>query len=136
MAKGTEINDFDTWNKIKKRLFFKERSPNCKRCDVWLCNIGRNIGVEQSCRNGFFVRPVLVLRIFNSDMFLGIPITSSNKNTFDEYYYDLRHVPKINGSAILSQIRVFDNKRLIRRIARIDEATIEKIRNRIISHIL
>jgi len=136
MAHDVSIDDFDSWNEIKKKLHCKSRSPDCKKGDIWLCNIGRNIGVEQSCRNGFFARPVLVLRVFNKDMFLAIPITSSDKNLTKKYHYDLRYIEKIRGYAILSQIRVFDNKRLLRKITKVDSSVIQNIKNLLMRYVI
>jgi mRNA interferase MazF len=126
--------DFDKWNEIKKKTDAKIIKPNCKKGEIWWCVIGKNIGVEQGCKSGLFNRPVLVIRVFNSKMFWGIPITSSDEKSKKEnskYYYNLQSVRKIKGFASLSQMRLFDNKRLIRKITKIEREIIEDIKYRI-----
>ena len=41
--------------------------------DIWWVSVGVNVGFEEDGKNDNFVRPVLVLKKFNNDMFLGIP---------------------------------------------------------------
>ena len=40
---------------------------------------GKNIGFEQNGKGSNFVRPILVLRKFNSSIFWGLPLTTIKK---------------------------------------------------------
>ena len=76
--------------------------------------MGKNIGYEQDGKGDEFLRPVVIYKKFNKNMFLGIPLTTKPKNIkyyFEFEYQTKRHKTVIN-SAILSQLRVFDTKRI------------------------
>ena len=102
--------DFDKWNNLKKiinnknvkKRFFNER-------DVWFLNMGVNVGFEQDGNSGEFLRPVLILKKFSGQTFLGIPLTKTNKDT--KFYHSFEFKKQISV-AILSQIKFFDAKRL------------------------
>lgn len=131
MEENIKLSDFNKWNKIKKNVAIKFKSPNCKKGEVWWCTIGKNIGVEQGCKNGDFTRPILVIRVFNQSMFWGTPITSSDRNdkkSKSSFYYNIDNIPKLKGFVNLSQLRLFDNKRLIRKIIKIDSKILNEIR--------
>ena len=110
--------DFDGWNEEKKKIadrnvdnlkiFFHNRS-------IWWCSVGVNIGIEQDGKGNNFERPVLILRKFNKYIFLGIPLTTKQKNLNLPFYFKLKGA-KIESIAILSQIRLFSSKRLLREI--------------------
>lgn len=103
------IKDFDKWNTKKKildnsqRVFFRER-------DIWFASLGLNIGFEQNGKGDLFLRPVIILKKFNNEIFLGIPTTSKKKD--GGYYYDFKYEKNKSTTAILSQIRLMDGKRL------------------------
>ena len=110
--------DFDRWNEKKKetenrnidnpKVMFQNRS-------VWWCSVGVNIGIEQDGKGNNFERPVLILRKFNKYIFLGIPLTTKPKNLNLPFYFKLIGAKK-ESIAILSQIRLFSSKRLLREI--------------------
>jgi len=101
--------DFQKWHKKKEhiendrpRVFFKIR-------EVWLCHIGENIGFEQDGRGDEFLRPVIILKKFNNEVLWAIPLTRTDKK--NKYYFSFQFDNKASV-AILSQIRLFDAKRL------------------------
>ena len=77
--------DFNSWNEIKKKLDANERSLFFKERDIWCCSIGLNVGHEENGKNQFFSRPILVVRKFNRNLFLGVPLTTKIKE--NEYYH-------------------------------------------------
>lgn len=101
--------DFNKWNTQKKelddgqRIFFRER-------DIWFASLGLNIGYEQNGKGNLFLRPVIILKKFNNEVFLGIPTTSNKKD--GKYYYNFKYTKDKSTTAILSQIRLMDGKRL------------------------
>ncbi len=105
--------DFDNWNKQKKatharaiRALFKER-------DVWWCSLGTNVGDEQDGKGQLFSRPVLILKKFNANIFIGLPLSTIIKN--NRFYHRL-HFKGIDQCVVLSQVRLLDAKRLENRM--------------------
>ncbi len=76
--------DFDSWNILKKDLQKSENKFFFHEREIWWCSIGVNVGFEQDGRSDTFERPVLVIKKFNQDIFLGLPMTSAQK---DGAYY-------------------------------------------------
>ena len=112
------MKDFDKWNRRKKEIENRNiDNPKIMFCDrgIWWCSIGTNIGIEQDGKGNNFERPVLVLRKFNKYIFLGIPLTTKKKNLNLPFYFKLKGA-KVESIAILSQIRLFSSKRLLREI--------------------
>jgi mRNA interferase MazF len=118
--------DFDKWNKVKKNinnkninreLFYHER-------EVWWCNLGVNIGVEADGKHEIFERPVLIIKVFNSEMIWSLPLTSKEK--IGKYYKKVNYE---NGFSFvnLSQIKVVSTKRLNRKIGFIQKEDFIKV---------
>ena len=123
------FSDFDEWNRQKKLLDVRQNAPHCKRGEVWLCNIGRNVGYEMggSVEN-VFTRLVLVIKVMSENTFWGLPITSANKDGRKDnhpLYYEIEGTPEILGFVALSQFRLFDTKRLIRLKVRLDKKIVD-----------
>lgn len=97
--------------KVLENFYFYER-------EIWFCSVGKNIGSEQNGQHELFERPVLIFKKFSDDVFLGFPLTSRKKN--GKYYFPL-NIKGEGSSVILSQIRLFDSKRLDRKVRVITE---------------
>jgi len=69
--------------------------------------VGANVGFEEDGKNGNFVRPVLIVKKFNRELFLGAPMSTKLK---DNKYYILVTVKGNTVSVMTSQIRVFSSK--------------------------
>ena len=110
--------NFDKWN-IEKKKIENRNIDNPKIMfndrEIWWCTFGINIGTEQDGKGKNFERPVLILRKFNKYMFLGIPLTTKKKDLNLPFYFKLIGA-KVESIAILSQIRLFSSKRLLREI--------------------
>jgi mRNA interferase MazF len=122
--------DFDSWNTEKKYVnktelgydfFYHPR-------EVWWCAVGINVGVETDGKHQNFERPVLVARKFNKEMFWGIPLTSNEK--IGEFYQKITHEGG-KSWAVLSQIKTFSTKRLLRKIGKISEIEFEYIHSKL-----
>lgn len=79
--------DFDAWNKVKKRIDNKyvEETLFIKEGEVWMVNMGLNVGYEQNGNGENFSRPGLIIKKFNRNMFWVILLSTKQKN-FDFYY--------------------------------------------------
>lgn len=106
------IKEFDLWNEKKKEIEQSAVQRLCHEREVWWCALGVNIGSEQDGKNELFERPVLILKRYNKDLILILPITSTEKDNV--YYVKINSV--MASSVILSQIRAIDSKRLLRKV--------------------
>ena len=73
------------------------------------------------------LRPVLILKGLSAATCLVVPLTTST------HRHPLRPsiglVEKMNAHALLSQVRVIDTKRLVRKIGRLDQSHFDDIRS-------
>lgn len=111
--------DFYKWHGKKSAIEDIEKRPFFHEREIWFCYLGANVGFEQDGQGEDFLRPVVIVRKFNNDIFWGIPLTKSiakRKESTRRYYYAFSFVSDITSVAILSQIRLIDAKRLSRHI--------------------
>lgn len=120
--------DFEGWRKIKQSLDERSEFPTYQQRDIWWCSIGVNIGHEMDGKNEFFNRPVLVVRKFNKHIFLGVPLTTKIK---ENPYYVRIAVHEREQCAMISQLRLYESKRLTRQLGKMDKSDFEKIRRAI-----
>jgi mRNA interferase MazF len=120
--------DFDTWNKHKKRLDATHKPPFFNEREVWWCSVGLNIGFEVYGKGAIYARPVLILKKLSSHTFLGVPLTSKRK---EQVYYHPIRFEGVDGSALIGQIRIMDDKRLSKLIAKMGKKQFEEIREAI-----
>jgi len=122
------MNDFDVWNIQKQQL---NKTPNkiyFFEKEVWILSLGKNIGVELNGKQDQFLRPVLIYKKFSGDQFLFLPLTTKGK--INHFYYPLPAISFLNFQSylMLSQIRVADKKRLIRKLGKISDIEFESIK--------
>lgn len=122
--------DFDSWNTEKKKTNDREVGHDFfyHPREVWWTALGVNVGVETDGKHHNFERPILIVKKFNKDQFWGIPLTKNEKT--GEFYQKIKHDGGVSW-AILSQIRVFSTKRLLRKIGRISEKEFEVIQDKL-----
>jgi len=70
------------------------------------------------------MRPIIVFKKFSSQVFWGIPLTTKNKK--GKFYFEFEFLEK-KQNAILSQLRLFDAKRLDRKIGLMTECDFYKL---------
>lgn len=119
---------FDEWNEEKKNLeqqwkraFFKER-------DIFFLKAGKNIGFEQNGKWPKFARPFIVIRKFNNETFWWVPLTTKKR---EGKYYHSFFLQSIEQTAILSQLRLIDAKRILDKIGMIDKENFNAIKQKI-----
>jgi mRNA interferase MazF len=107
------------WCKVK--IFLREKGRNVifGERELWWCRVGMNIGAEIFGKGRQFTRPVLIFKKLSKDSFLGIPLTSQPKAGS---WYVRVPCAGIDASLTLSQIRIFDARRLMARIEKVTEA--------------
>jgi mRNA interferase MazF len=124
----TSLDVFDHWNAVKKKIETHRQLIFFAEHEIWWCSLGKNIGHEQDGKNHLFERPVLILRKFSQRLFLAIPLTSSLKNNMYSFLYSFNGLQR---SAVLSQIRLLDAKRLQRKIGMMNQENFKSIRLRV-----
>jgi mRNA-degrading endonuclease toxin of MazEF toxin-antitoxin module len=117
--------DFDRWNRAKKDINASARRPFYHAREIWWCTVGVNIGNELDGTGKHHDRPVLVIRPFNAETFFGVALVGHPRA--GKYYFPLGIVEDREAVANLSQIRLFDTKRLIRKIGMLDERTFRQL---------
>jgi hypothetical protein len=99
---------FNNWNELKQKLESKKPLP-FKQGEIYFMSVGQNIGYEVYGKKDLFLRPVLVYRKLSKQTFIGIPLSSKQKD--GTYFFTFRYTQKTLSTALLNQIRVFDIKR-------------------------
>lgn len=103
-----------------------------KNRDIFYIKMGQNIGFEQDGKGEDFVRPIIVLKGFNKEIFLGVPLSSKMKD--GKYYYQFEFEKNkilTRNTAILSQVRLFSTKRLLNKIGTINEEDFKRLKNKL-----
>ncbi len=119
------IKTFKDWFQKKSETEAKKVSAQFKKRDIFWTRVGENIGFEQDGKGNNFLRPVLIFRKFSKQVFWGIPLTTSLKKK-GIFYFDfmLKESPQ---KAILSQLRLFDAKRLEEKMGMISIDDFQKL---------
>ncbi len=125
------MKDFDRWNELKKKIDIDKHNPNNfpKEGEVWMSNVGLNIGFEQNGSEDNFSRPMLIVKKFNNQMFWAVPLSTKQK-PFD-FYFNYIDPNSKKVSAILAQIKLVSVKRLKRDIYVIAPELLEQIKQKI-----
>lgn len=118
--------DFDGWNEEKKVANAREDILLYHERDVRWCRLGTNIGFEQDGTGADHSRPILILRGFSRSACLIVPLTTSTKQ--NPYHVSAGIIGNRPASAIISQVRLIDTKRLDQKIAILDKDIFEEIR--------
>ena len=129
--------DFKEWmgqkaviHNDKVRPFFHER-------EVWFASLGENVGFEQDGAGEKFMRPALIVKKFNNESVLALPLTRTVKT--GKYYFRIMPIggdsdnEKNPSAVILSQVRFIDAKRLQYKLGTIEEGEFAKIKEALIA---
>ncbi len=117
--------DFQKWHIEKEKLDDSEALALFQEREVWWCVLGTNIGYEQDGGKKDFERPVIIIKKFNLDACLIIPLTAQPKK--GKYYFPIGKVEEREAVAVLSQVRFVDRKRLANKICTLDEKTFNSL---------
>ena len=120
------IKDFDSWNTRKKAIHNSGENKFYHPRDIWWCSLGANVGFEQDGTGVIKTRPVVIISGFSKNVCLIIPLTTSQKD--NRYYLKIGKIKNKEASAIVSQIRLIDTKRLVKKMEVINKNKFEEIR--------
>lgn len=118
--------DFEGWNIVKQETEDNLANTRVRTGEVRWCRFGINVGREIVGKGETFRRPVLILKKFSSDTFLGLPISLQIKE--GSWYYTFTH-DEIERSIVLNQARALDRKRLEDRLFEVSDSELLKIKN-------
>lgn len=120
------MREFSDWNDVKIKTDTLQSVPRIREGEIRWCRIGINIGSEILGKGKSFVRPVLILKKYSGDVFLGAPLPSKVRK--GDWYYILNH-SGVERSIILNQSRLFDKKRLEEKLFEISEKELLTIKH-------
>lgn len=123
--------DYDSWNNLKKKINAADPEIFYHKREIWWCSLGNNIGSEQDGTGINFDRPVLVVRGFNKKSLLILPLSTKIKT--NRYYFLIGKIHDREASVVLSQIRLIDSNRLIRKIGTLDKSKFDKLKTALIA---
>ena len=125
------LANYDKWNEIKKQTELNKTNWTIKVREIYWVKIGQNIGYEIYGKDNEFLRPVLVYKKFNRYSFIGIPLSSQNKN--NKWYIKINpyNIEKDNY-VIISQIRIFSTKRIKSKFGKISNEDFEVIKHNVL----
>ena len=121
--------NYNQWNEVEKltettskKVFFKER-------DIFGVKIGENIGYEQNGKGDKFQRPVIIVRKYTNDMFLGVPLSTTLRE--GSFFFQFSFLEDKISTALLVQNKLFSSKRLMKKIGKINEKDFSEIKIRL-----
>lgn len=117
--------NFDAWNGVKKDLHNDGLYRGFKEREIFYAKVGENIGFEQCGKGDEFVRPVLILRKFNRYVFSGIPLSTTSRRGIHYFAFDFKTSQSV---ALLSQMRLFDSKRLLNKLGMMDKERFKEMK--------
>lgn len=122
--------DFKEWHKKKSEIHAAKGRALFHEREVWWCTLGVNIGFEQDGGSTDFGRPVVILKKFNLDTCLVVPLTTRAKS--GTYYFPLGAVGGRDAVAVISQVRFLDRKRLSNKICTLPMELFTNLQRRIV----
>lgn len=129
MFRALHKNIFDKWNTLKQRLNSRKHNFYIKQGEIYFLSIGQNIGYEIYGKDEMFLRPVLVFKKLNRYTFIGIPLTTKEKE--GDYYFSFQYKKNKNSTAQIAQMRMFDIKRIEYRSGKISREDFDKLKKKV-----
>ena len=121
------MKKFNEWNEVKKRTDNKIIIPKIRQREIYWANIGENIGFEQNGKGDDFMRPLLIFKKFSNNIFFGIPLSSQSKKV-GSFFFEFSFQNDETSTALIVQGKLFDAKRLDRKIGKISIDDFEKLK--------
>jgi mRNA interferase MazF len=127
------VDAFVAWTKLKIRIHLSSVIFYPRKRQIWWVSLGQNVGVEINGKNDNFERPVLVLKRYNDEACLVVPITSKIKTGSQYIQFKKNH--NIVYTVILSQIRSISTKRFLRKVEKMNQVDFNRIKQAIVAGI-
>jgi mRNA interferase MazF len=114
------------WIGVKEKIHDKSEGPlYFNETEIWWCAIGENVGIEINGKGDMFSRPVFIYKKLSKDGFLGVPLSTQEKN--GSWYVSVSFKEEMIF-ANLAQIRVLSSSRLYEKVGALDDSDVEKIK--------
>ncbi|HEY4476379.1 MAG TPA: type II toxin-antitoxin system PemK/MazF family toxin [Candidatus Paceibacterota bacterium] len=123
--------DFLKWHKRKEKLHIEGARVFFHEREVWWCSLGYNVGFEQDGKGYNFARPIIIFKKFNNEVFWSIPLTRKRKS--GKFYVPVDLGDSEERSAIISQLRLVDAKRLLDKLTVLKVEDYAKIQKAVIN---
>jgi mRNA interferase MazF len=120
---------FVSWTKLKIRIHIQDIAKFPKEREIWWASLGQNVGVEINGKNEKFERPVLVVKTYNLDSMLVLPISSKIKE--DDYCFKFLNNNGEENIINISQLKSVSVKRFIRKIYKMDNEKFAEIKEKL-----
>ncbi|MBI4158282.1 MAG: type II toxin-antitoxin system PemK/MazF family toxin [Candidatus Yanofskybacteria bacterium] len=117
--------DFKKWHGIKENLDGRKSEVFFHEREIWWCSLGVNIGFEQDGTGKDFQRPIVIIKKFNLDACLAVPLTTTQKK--GKYYFKVGEVDGREATAVFSQVRFINRKRLANKVGVLEENIFNKL---------
>jgi mRNA interferase MazF len=122
---------FDEWNEVKKETQKENIIVGFRNRDIFYIKMGQNIGFEQNGKGDNFVRPVVILKKFNKNMFFGIPLSTQIKEGAFYYSFEFKKGNTMSQNiALLSQMKLYSTNRLLNKIGVMDKTNFDKMKDK------
>lgn len=121
------MKDFDGWMSLKKRMDASRKLPTINEGEVWWCGIGTNVGVEISGKSRRYSRPVLILKKLSKYGFMGVPLTSKQKE--GSWYVSFEFLGIVQTAAV-NQVRTMSASRLYDKMGQVPKSDLDKVKVR------
>ncbi|MBI2475936.1 MAG: type II toxin-antitoxin system PemK/MazF family toxin [Candidatus Taylorbacteria bacterium] len=119
------LKNFDKWNENKKELEKALTQKYAYPREIWWCSLGVNLGAEIDGKNESFERPVIVMKVYNKETMVILPLTTKPKD--DRFHHKIQSEDKTTWVK-LTQMRVISNKRLSRKVGVLNEAMFDELK--------
>ncbi|MEK7515358.1 MAG: type II toxin-antitoxin system PemK/MazF family toxin, partial [Patescibacteria group bacterium] len=100
------LKNFSKWFALKKSVHEADGTALFHEREIWWCILGVNVGFEIDGSGSGFARPVVIIKKFNLDTCIVMPLTGKVKK--GKYYFHVGIVDGREASAVLSQLRLID----------------------------
>ncbi len=120
------MKNFESWNKFKINLESTISEVIFHESEIWRSAIGVNLGHEEDGKGDLYERPVLILKKFNENLLIAIPLSTNIKE--GRFYVNFLD-DKLSYSVLLSQTKVMSSKRLLRKISKLSRGRFSVVKN-------
>lgn len=126
------MKDYRKWHELKTQIENSEHQAQkiFREAEVWWCSLGLNIGFEEDGKNNTYERPVLIFRKFNKELFWGLPMTSVTREGKFYFSFVFRNS---HSTVILSQLKAYSSKRLLRNMGKINNQVLAEVESKIMA---
>jgi len=121
--------NFKDWQIKKEKIQNTTNKVFFREWQIYFTSIWVNVWFEQDWKWKLFNRPVLIVKKFNQNIFYWIPLSTQEKEW--KFYFEFEFEKWKKSYALLSQMKLFDSKRLKLKIWWINKDLLFRIKNKL-----